>query len=332
MRFHLATLLMFTACATDLGTDTRESALSVPTTIEVPDGHHVVASYRAIGYQVHECRDGAWAFRAPAAILLADDDSLVAVHYGGIDVGKTAGPYWQSSLDGSLVRAGNAVSAPSPDAIPLLRLEALEHGGEGIFSDVSYIQRLDTTGGVGPTGTCRNKKARAYVPYTATYVFWAPSLPRPEVPATIAVPEGHDVAYLGHAEGAQIYECALDASANPAWRLRAPTALLVDDEGLPFVSHFGGIDADLPAGPYWQSLRDGSRVRAGLAIASPSAGTIPHLRLTALDTAGNGVMSRVSYIHRLATTGGVAPTGACQLDDRAEVPYTADYYFYVPAR
>jgi hypothetical protein len=73
-------------------------------------------------------------------------------------------------------------------------------------------------------------------------------------------------------------------------------------------------------------------VHAGAALSSPNPGAIPLLRLTALDAAGNGIFSRVSFIHRLATAGGVAPAGSCPaVDARTEVPYTADYYFYVPA-
>jgi hypothetical protein len=40
------------------------------------------------------------------------------------------------------------------------------------------------------------------------------------------------------------------------------------------------------------------------------------------------VFSKISFIHRLATTGGVAPIDACSGGKRAEVQYTAQYYFY----
>jgi hypothetical protein len=44
-------------------------------------------------------------------------------------------------------------------------------------------------------------------------------------------------------------------------------------------------------------------------------------------------MQNVSYIQRLDTAGGLAPTTGCTADhvgEIAEVPYTATYYFYVP--
>jgi hypothetical protein len=334
MRYELGFVLLLAACATDASVDSMANELSAPPELTVPEGNHVAATYHATGYQIYECKEApagglAWGLRAPAAILLADDGALVAVHFGGIDAGLPAGPYWQSALDGSRVHGGGAISAPNPGSIPFLRLTALDNAGEGLFADVTFIQRLETEGGLAPTSTCRRAGTRSYVPYEATYVFWAGSLPRPEVPTTIAVPEGHDVAYVGHATGAQIYECALDATSTPAWRLRAPSAVLESDDVV-FADHFGGVDADLPAGPYWRSLRDGSRVHGGNAISSPNPGSIALLRLQALDHAGNGIFSRVSYIHRLATEGGIGPTGACTLDARVEVPYAADYYFYVP--
>jgi hypothetical protein len=47
--------------------------------------------------------------------------------------------------------------------------------------------------------------------------------------------------------------------------------------------------------------------------------------------AGQGVFSRVSFIQRLATAGGIGPSGPCAIvDARERVPYAADYYFFVP--
>jgi hypothetical protein len=43
---------------------------------------------------------------------------------------------------------------------------------------------------------------------------------------------------------------------------------------------------------------------------------------------GTGVFAKVTFIHRLDTTGGVAPAGKCTKGKTVEVPYTANYYFY----
>jgi hypothetical protein len=155
-------------------------------------------------------------------------------------------------------------------------------------------------------------------------------LSTPDVPDAIAVPEGNKVAFVGHAMGVQIYECATDPSASAGWRLRAPRAELFDDHGL-LAMHFGGVDFGMPAGPYWESVRDGSSVHGGNAVSSPNPGNIPLLRLDALDVTGTGIFSDVTFIQRLETVGGVAPTGACASPQaRTEVAYSADYYFYAP--
>jgi hypothetical protein len=147
---------------------------AVPDTIAVPAGYTQLFTSRARGVQIYECKDGQWAFHAPRAVLFDPEaHGRTAIHYGGIDRGLTPGPWWEAVGDGSRIRAGNAVSAPSPnpDSIPLLRLEVLERQGSGVFSQVSYIQRLNTVGGVGPTGACVASQQRQ-VAYTADYVFY----------------------------------------------------------------------------------------------------------------------------------------------------------------
>jgi hypothetical protein len=148
---------------------------TVPETIAVPAGSVLLFSRHAKGVQIYECVNGQWAFHAPRARLFGRHSHRpTGIHYGGIDRGLTPGPWWESLRDGSRIRAGNALSAPSPNpnSIPLLRLEVLEREGTGVFSPVSYIQRLNTTGGVGPTGACQTGAQRK-VPYTADYYFFA---------------------------------------------------------------------------------------------------------------------------------------------------------------
>ena len=149
----------------------------------------------------------------------------------------------------------------------------------------------------------------------------------PSVPPELAVPAGNQVTLSAAAKGVQIYECAPDASGAPAWKLHAPRAALFDAAGKQVAVHFGGVDKGLPAGPYWQA-DDGSRVHGANPVSVPNPGSIPLLRLDAADTSGAGVFSKVTFIQRLATTGGVSPTGACSAGDTREVAYTAKYSFY----
>lgn len=147
---------------------------TVPETIAVPAGSVLLFSSHAKGVQIYECQQGQWAFHAPRALLFdPQSHQPVANHYGGIDRGLTAGPWWDSIEDSSRIRGGKALSAPSPnpDSIPLLRLEVLERAGAGRFSPVTYIQRLNTQGGVSPTGACQSG-AQHQVVYKADYYFY----------------------------------------------------------------------------------------------------------------------------------------------------------------
>jgi hypothetical protein len=155
----------------------------------------------------------------------------------------------------------------------------------------------------------------------------ATALIAPTVAPEIAVPEGNKLTFMAMAKGVQIYECAAEAGKPAAWKLHAPRADLLDDSGSVIGSHFGGADKGMPPGPYWES-KDGSRVHGAKPVNVPNAGSIPLLRLEAADASGTGVFSKVAFVQRLDTTGGVAPAGACTAGKTTEVPYTAKYYFY----
>ncbi len=147
-----------------------------------------------------------------------------------------------------------------------------------------------------------------------------------DVPAELQVPEGNSLFLVGHAVGVQIYGCTATTSGT-AWTLLAPRADLYGDNGRLVATHF--------AGPTWQA-NDGSRVvgkkEAGVTV-DPTA--IPWLKLSAAWTAAGSEGDRLvdsTFIQRLNTTGGLAPAAsACDstsVGAQAEVPYTADYYFW----
>src|SRR5829696_5945752 len=150
----------------------------------------------------------------------------------------------------------------------------------------------------------------------------------PDVPAKIAVQDGHKPFLLGHASGVQIYTC-LTLPGGYAWSPATPRADLRDDNGTVIVHRF--------AGPSWQA-KDGSLVRAsrvdGVTV-DPTA--IAWLLLKANTPAAGADGDRLtatSYIQRLATTGGLTPPAAdCNAagaGSTREIPYTADYLFWKP--
>src|SRR5262249_24640154 len=151
----LASFLLLAACGDDATPGAQAAAVTAPPELAVPPGQHITLQAHGVGFQIYECAISstghkAWTFHAPAAQLFAPDGQLVATHFGGIDVGLPAGVYWQSSLDGSRVHGGHAITAPNPPNIPLVRLESLDNAGNGIFAPTTFIQRLATVGGAAP--------------------------------------------------------------------------------------------------------------------------------------------------------------------------------------
>jgi hypothetical protein len=124
-------------------------------------------------------------------------------------------------------------------------------------------------------------------------------------------------------KGVQIYTCQ-QSTAGPQWVLKAPEATLIDASGTPVGTH--------GAGPVWKS-NDGSAVKGELLQKSPSPEptSIPWLLLKSVNPSGSGVMTRVEFIRRSDTHGGVSPTTGCDAHDLnaiSRVPYTATYTFY----
>lgn len=135
-----------------------------------PAGNRAAFSLDATGVQVYTCKPGqGWVFAFPEAILVKASD-------GGdkIQVFHTAGPTWQALDLSSVVGAKVAGVTVDATAIPWLLLSASSHTGDGKMSEVTFIQRLSTTGGIAPATTCDATTAGnvARVPYAATYVFW----------------------------------------------------------------------------------------------------------------------------------------------------------------
>ena len=150
----------------------------------------------------------------------------------------------------------------------------------------------------------------------------------PEVPDAIRQPAGEELLLVAHASGSQIYTCQTGADGKFAWILKAPEAELKDGNGKVIGSHF--------AGPAWK-MTDGSQV-TGKASAhgdSPESDSIPWLLVNVVSHSGDGVLSKVTTIQRVHTHGGKAPAEGCDgthSDAEMKRGYTADYYFYAPAK
>jgi len=161
----------------------------------------------------------------------------------------------------------------------------------------------------------------------------------PDVPSEIVVPDGHVPFFVAHAVGTQGYFC-VGSGAGSAWVAFGPQATLFDEDGGQVITHFLSPNPDQVGAlrATWQHSRDTSAIWAGLAVPSTDGnyvapGAIPWLRLTVVGdepgpTGGNRLTS-ATYIHRVNTSGGIAPNTECNPSERrALVRYEADYYFY----
>ena len=158
--------LVMTAGA-EPGNDNRAPVLTGEAAkLTVEAGHKVAAHAYAVGVQVYRWNGTSWSFVGPEAVLYHGDgdEAELGIHY--------AGPTWES-VSGSKVVAG-VVDRWFPDsgAIPWLLLKATGSEGPGIFDGVTFVQRLNTTGGSAPSEAGEFMGEVVEVPYTADYYFY----------------------------------------------------------------------------------------------------------------------------------------------------------------
>ena len=150
----------------------------------------------------------------------------------------------------------------------------------------------------------------------------------PDVPEAIGVPTSQQVVLFTHATGAQVYTCQAGADGKFAWALKGPDAELHDRANKVIGNHF--------AGPSWK-LKDGSEVTGKVdgKVDSLDSDSVPWLRLTVVNHSGKGLLDSVTTIQRVHTHGGQPPATGCDAShkgDETRSSYSADYYFYAPAK
>jgi hypothetical protein len=166
IRWTVIVLLLAQFCAAQAPTSNPSANLPDKLRVSGP----IVADVRANGFQVYTLkRDAAgrlaWVLKAPDATF-KNARGLEGKHY--------AGPTWECTTDGSKVAGKRIADSPSPaaDAIPWLLVSATSHEGAGVFSTVTYIQRINTDRGKAPIVGDGKEGDEARVPYTAEYVFY----------------------------------------------------------------------------------------------------------------------------------------------------------------
>lgn len=146
----------------------------IPTELAPPAGAKLVLKAHATGSQIYTCKagnDGAfqWVLKGPDADLHDRRGALIGHH--------SAGPTWKHK-DGSEVtgKATAHVDSPDSDSIPWLLLSATGHTGDGVFTKVTAIQRINTKGGKPSAASpCDASKdgTETKSSYSADYLFYA---------------------------------------------------------------------------------------------------------------------------------------------------------------
>lgn len=176
----------------------------------------------------------------------------------------------------------------------------------------------------------------------------------PPVPNGLEVPAGNRLFLVGHAVGTQNYVC-LPSGAGASFVLFTPEATLFDEEGEQIITHFFSPNPkELNTNPRvvsdnliraaWQDSRDTSSVWAKVEKPEHSStdsdfvatNSIAWLKLTVAGVkdgpTGGDRLSNTTFVQRLNTRGGLAPSARCaslaDVGTTAFVPYTADYFFY----
>jgi hypothetical protein len=139
--------------------------------IKVPDGQVPVLKLAARGVQVFRCEargaESAWVFRVPEADLLDDSGKVVGRHGANFSFEHADG----SRLIG---KVQSYDEAPSRTDLRWLLLSTTAYG-KGVLDGVTYVQRINTKGGM-PPANCEAKQRNQLlrVDFSSDFVFYRP--------------------------------------------------------------------------------------------------------------------------------------------------------------
>jgi hypothetical protein len=141
--------------------------------LQVPTDQRLIFKSAARGSQIYTCQQipadrsqFEWKLKAPDAKLFDAQGKVLGKHY--------AGPTWEAD-DGSKIAAVVTAKEQAPNAsIPWLLLQVKSAEGKGKFTNIKWVQRLNTTGGKAAQECNRDRlNTEISVPYTADYYFYS---------------------------------------------------------------------------------------------------------------------------------------------------------------
>lgn len=134
--------------------------------LDVSAGNRLALHTYAEGVQTYRWSGAGWDFVGPRAVLYADAGrrGRIGTHFGG--------PTWQSNGGSRVVAAVAERCDRDPDAIAWLLLGTTDSNGRGPFGKTTFIQRVNTAGGLAPAGAGAFEGETKEVRYTAEYLFF----------------------------------------------------------------------------------------------------------------------------------------------------------------
>lgn len=172
-RIVFALIVLLTLSVTPAFAFDNNNGLELPdqcSSIKVEEGNKLAFHAYAKGVQIYKWNlvTQMWDLVAPQAGLFAEDSyhGEIGTHY--------VGPKWESK-SGSLVEARRVLGTgctPDPTAIAWLLLKQIRTEGNGIFSKTTFIQRVNTVGGLPPSTQGEFDGQIKESPYTAEYYFY----------------------------------------------------------------------------------------------------------------------------------------------------------------
>lgn len=183
-----AALLLFSlaasACAARrhlLDSSDIVAAITIPSSIAVPSGNDLQSAFLGVGHQHYTFNGTQWVLQnATAKLYTIPDDKNFGMHFFLQQQDANGGqPSWMFQKPESLVTAkGTSSVTVDQDSITWnLLQETSESGSKEILGDVTYVQRLQTKGGLAPSatnGSPQNGDTHSSA-YSAIYAFYAKS-------------------------------------------------------------------------------------------------------------------------------------------------------------
>lgn len=169
-----AAVALIAACGSTTPMMPSYSQAALPASVQVPAGNKVALETIGVGEITYQCsakKDMAgqfeWVFVGPDAVLLDRSGKQVGKYYGP--------PATWEATDGSKLTAVQLAVAPGrAGSIPLQLVKGNPATGAGAMQGVTYIQRVNTQGGVAPPAPCSaaNLSAKQVVKYQSDYIFY----------------------------------------------------------------------------------------------------------------------------------------------------------------